>query len=162
MAQIEAITHTTAGRGPRRTAAVLVQPPRAAMPMASRCGRQHARTRSSSSSAASGAIEEGGGLRGDAARGASSVPRAGLQPEGKHWARPAEPSSPDESREGFGMDRDGCLEVQPYLPLPPTRILSSKIPQPWPWPWLSELSELSELSDRYRTAIGLLSDSISY
>ena len=56
-----------------------------------------------------------------AARGASSVPRAGLPPEGMHWARPAEPSSPDESREGFGTDRDGRLEVQPYLPLPPTR-----------------------------------------
>ena len=48
----------------------------------SRCGRRHARTRSSSSSAASGAVEDGGGLGGDAARGASSVQRAGLPPEG--------------------------------------------------------------------------------
>ena len=53
------------------------------------------------------------GLGGDAERGASSVPRAGLPPEGKHWARPAEPSSPDESRGGSGWTEMGVWRSNP-------------------------------------------------
>ena len=53
------------------------------------------------------------GPRGDAERGASSVPKAGLPPEDKHWARPAEPSSPDESRGGSGWTEMGVWRSNP-------------------------------------------------